>query len=685
MKIFIFICTIILLFCASQDSYAQWTWQGKIRWDMLEVEVQDSIRSVVRDSLGTSVAETIQDSIAFPVDTTALKLLNMDEGRMAYLKQLSSANTNGGGWFVVKDSTYDEQYGGVAFSHPTSGLQWVRIEYLDGAVNVLWFGALDDSSGSSTSAFISAKNAATANGQEIYIPPGQYKLSSGYDSGDFFLPGGYTLYSQNFTRTLNREIAELFPSADGDTVLSVARTGASYNEVSGQGAIIRNITINGIAGTDTGKVGLLMGTSNDADMSDLVIKNFSCADTGYGLVLDSEGPNSVNFTRIVSTNNDYNLWIDDTDGIYFNECRFLNPQITNVYIADALVTNFISSDFELGVNSGLHSSAGIKNIVLQYARETAIFGGYMEASGTDSLETMIDIQQWNENSAAAYFSSLNIYGMRILASSVMYPIDVNSQQGCYINLYGGELAYKSLYDRPAVPIAASDTVTNVINLHSVIISTESMPAGGKTYTIFGYDSAGWDISPRNLSVWDNPFTFSGDVFFEGSGGVLSGIRTDGAGFKEDANRNVLNMPLEGSGTSWNGTNYDLAVDSKFDTVDIDVVRIYDDQRTNSKIILDVILARDDGATSESHTITYIQQNDGSVSSYFNLDSLYDSNDGAGEDLLQDSIFVENKTTTSFRIVCPMDTSENWSGTRYFRGEVIYGRNIETVTATMRNE
>ncbi|KKK54730.1 hypothetical protein LCGC14_3081730, partial [marine sediment metagenome] len=43
------------------------------------------------------IAGMIGDSISFPVNTTALKLLNMAEGRVANMRGLSSTNTNGGG------------------------------------------------------------------------------------------------------------------------------------------------------------------------------------------------------------------------------------------------------------------------------------------------------------------------------------------------------------------------------------------------------------------------------------------------------------------------------------------------------------------------------------------------------------------------------------------------------------
>ena len=82
-------------------------------------------------------------------DTTALKASTGAKGSAVYLKQLSSANTNGGGWFVVIDSAYAENaYSkGYCYSHPTSGYQWVRDEFLQrGYVTLRQYGAVGDNS-----------------------------------------------------------------------------------------------------------------------------------------------------------------------------------------------------------------------------------------------------------------------------------------------------------------------------------------------------------------------------------------------------------------------------------------------------------------------------------------------------------------------------------------------------------
>jgi len=96
--------------------------------DTLTSSAKDTINAFIEDSITTATTQwrsDIEDSISTATDTTALKLNTGSEGHLCYLKQLSSANTNGGGWFVAADSTYPEPFGNWAFDHPTSGLQWV--------------------------------------------------------------------------------------------------------------------------------------------------------------------------------------------------------------------------------------------------------------------------------------------------------------------------------------------------------------------------------------------------------------------------------------------------------------------------------------------------------------------------------------------------------------------------------
>jgi len=92
-----------------------------------------------------TISAVITDSLAYyhAADTAALKLIELAEGRSAYLKQLSSANTSGGGWWTVIDSAYSESFSIIATDHPTAGLQWVRVDYLkDKVILSDWAGTL---------------------------------------------------------------------------------------------------------------------------------------------------------------------------------------------------------------------------------------------------------------------------------------------------------------------------------------------------------------------------------------------------------------------------------------------------------------------------------------------------------------------------------------------------------------
>jgi hypothetical protein len=120
----------------------------------------------------------------FVADTTALKALAIGEGKTAYLKQLSSTNTNGGGWFVVADSAYAENLytRGYVYSHPTAGYQWLRNDFLQqGHVNLEWYGAIGDGS---TDDATSIQNALNSSYAVFGIGGTEYRLARTVDVTD---------------------------------------------------------------------------------------------------------------------------------------------------------------------------------------------------------------------------------------------------------------------------------------------------------------------------------------------------------------------------------------------------------------------------------------------------------------------------------------------------------------------
>jgi len=124
---------ILLIFLLSASClFAQ---RDKVRGRDLLPSAKDTMdarsRTIVSDSI----------SYAFATDTTALKLLDLPEGRTAYVK-----DSPGKGLWTVIDSLYPESYSIIATRHPTQGLQWVRNKYLETkSINVLWAGVVGDS------------------------------------------------------------------------------------------------------------------------------------------------------------------------------------------------------------------------------------------------------------------------------------------------------------------------------------------------------------------------------------------------------------------------------------------------------------------------------------------------------------------------------------------------------------
>ncbi len=106
----------------------------------------------------------------FVADTTALKLLSLGEGKTAYLKQLSSTNTNGGGWWVVADSSLNESYCIKAAPHPTAAMQWQRDIYrIRKAIYSNWANSL------------TIVLSVMAENDHLYINSGTYTISADLD------------------------------------------------------------------------------------------------------------------------------------------------------------------------------------------------------------------------------------------------------------------------------------------------------------------------------------------------------------------------------------------------------------------------------------------------------------------------------------------------------------------------
>lgn len=146
---------------------------------------RDGTYQLVGDYIDTQNQSTLQFK-----DTTALKAASFDSvGFVVNLKQLSSANTLGGGSFVSLDSAAARtQWGagivadGVSFQSATAGERWFRKEMLEqGILRPEWFGAVMDGSTDDYTPISTTVSHAWALGYPVILREGIYKIDSELD------------------------------------------------------------------------------------------------------------------------------------------------------------------------------------------------------------------------------------------------------------------------------------------------------------------------------------------------------------------------------------------------------------------------------------------------------------------------------------------------------------------------
>lgn len=618
----------------------------------------------------------IKDSYFMAADTNSLKTFS---GTRIYLAELSIGSGLGPGDYVMKDSTYSEIYKGGAFNHPTNGKQWV-LESLSSTnvVNILHFGADPTASTVSTEAFINAHKFAGLIGAEVLWPSGDYRISCGRGDGKFWLSGAMNINGQRWIRTLTRERTVLYPAADNDTVLAMSRTGEEWQGVSSQGIKIQNIEINGVYGTDSAKVGIFIPESNDSYFGNIMIKDVSRSDTAYGIIID--GPNSVRFEHVVTTRCDYGVSMTETDGIYFHNCRFLRPKIANIYMNDCLSTTFMDTDFESNwaavsdtanrADKKPFRDVTVKMLIFKHSRENNFYNCYCELGG-DSLENIISYEMYDDV-GLGWVSTANLYGGRWLYGGADYGFKLQTQQISFLNIFGGEHAYGL---NTEIPVAAKDTTTVVVGIFGPNMNPSNVAAGAKTVYVAHYDSSMDIDTPDGVDEPDPPFLFGGKIMFLGNGGFVRGIRTDGAGWKTDPNRNLLSMPFNGM-----GTDYKLDINEKSDSVFIDLDLTINEEWATAEVDMSFSLSHSGGNLSEKYRIYYDQQHDGGAAgslTSFVIDTLYDNNNS----IFVDSIYIAAASADNIRFIITMDSTA--ATTRYFTGQVKFGGNVSNATAKIR--
>jgi len=194
-KIILFILLVFLVANAQpgQSRYQGRTgYQQSIIWNDLHKSLQDSIRNIIGDSANANIINFLEDSLTasngivysgrdfrqkIVKDTTTLKAYKPDSSATTiYLKQLSSANTYGGGQFVYKAS--GSALKGVRFAATGGGI-WERVE-LASASNVVpeWFGAIPDDANDDYAAVRSAYDVALTLKGDVIFKAGVYRMSA---------------------------------------------------------------------------------------------------------------------------------------------------------------------------------------------------------------------------------------------------------------------------------------------------------------------------------------------------------------------------------------------------------------------------------------------------------------------------------------------------------------------------
>ncbi len=104
-----------------------------------------------------------------------------------------------------------------------------------------------------------------------------------------------------------------------------------------------------------------------------------------------------------------------------------------------------------------------------------------------------------------------------------------------------------------------------------------------------------------------------------------------------------------------------------------VKRLQDANWTNCKVEIEFTSSSSAGNNGEAYNLLYWQHDDGGANlATFRIDTLYQALAGSNK---IDTIYVDTVTDSTFRIVMPYNSG--FSGTYYWTGEVVYGRNIDS--------
>lgn len=596
------------------------------------------------------------------------------------IKNFNTQNEYGGGVFISKSAAFCETVlndstpdGGIILNM-SPGKRWVRQDFLISRnVDVVWYGALPDSSGNSTTAFINAGAAAGRLGADVIVPAGRYKVSSGIASGKWFLWGSQTWRGQRTKTSLNRSVADIYPWADGDTLVMTSKSASppTGHGISGKRASLSNINLNGIAADgDTASIGIFVADESEQRFINVVIQNVTKGDSSIALY--NSGANSCRFIDMYFSGNDIDVYENGSDGILYEGCRFNSETYLNVWLRAVEHISFTNCNWN---GNGTTEKIGILG---EFARAIKIDNCYVEL-GTNVNSYFIETRQYDTNIGS--YNEFNLYNSNVKLGQTdagpQYAYNIQSHKNLTkIRIEGGRTIVESATSDSIGIGNVKDTTTYLFD----VVNHFFGKAGGnaeKPYTIYGYTNDVWRIVSDKYKPtikYNYPLSIAAN---ENAG--WSELRASGAGrgSTTDPNlirklgSNLISKKFDGTSTGI------LSLLSGVDTVDIDVVTYTNYATDPFYWKARVSQSHSSGDYGEGLEITYSGLHDGVAVSTLIIDTLYQVE---LTNTTFDTVYIEAKTDSSFRcVIVDSDGTNNMT----FTGETVYGNNIKSATMSRR--
>jgi len=467
------------------------------------------IKSDIGDT-ATVLRSDISDSIATWSDTTSMKASTSVKG---YLKQLSSANSGGYGWFTTIDSAHasDEYF---IFDHPTAGKQWKRINNSQRHdVDVMQY--ITGGSGSRSDPFISTDKTAgiqTALSAQNYI----YNTYD-WQPMNIILPAGYIRFD---TTLIVKQPINLIGAG---TEMLKGPNGRLQNGTIIKSNVPANYPVIEIRGDTTTEVQTTF--FQGGNFRDFSIAGNRGEDCGILFTADNILNFRIERVNIDSVGND-GIHISDTTTIFqsqFEKLSINKSERDGIYFSGI---NYNSGDGGIGCafrdiksqsngRYGMHiykaRTITFDNLVLDVAEDAGLFinyGAYLDFSDVNA-EDADSANVWLKNTSRCSFYDLWTHGAEGTGNGVRLD---TSKQNLFIKA--------AFANNEGADILFSDAISFGNHFtYSIFTETKTITDNGSNNT-FSYDL--WDVD-RDENYWRVP-TFNSD-YYRHNGAVAFGTDT----------------------------------------------------------------------------------------------------------------------------------------------------------------